>query len=182
MKTAIFINHSLVFLKRNYVEESRLTHPYKIVELTSERIGLLPTHFKKRLLREKEQSATIYGVFIDNQLAHFSCVKENPCRISEINRYFSPPAGSIYIYNCFTINEFRGKGLFTIMLGYLGQQYQMQVQYISVLSHNHLSYKVIKKSLFMEIGHIHYLKFLFLEKVNIPENIHELMMKQKVGS
>ncbi|HAS6410274.1 GNAT family N-acetyltransferase [Vibrio vulnificus] len=92
--------------------------------------------------------------------------------ISEINKHLKVP-GSIYIYNCVTKRDYRGKGLYKQALSYIVNLFSDSKHiYICSLKSNSSSISTIEKVGFEFIGSVRFVKLLCL-KIVIKEDIND---------
>lgn len=83
--------------------------------------------------------------------------------ITEVDREYSVPQNAIYIYNCFTVPEYRGNKIYPRAILYMAKSFAAtDIVQIGSLKHNIPSISAIRKLGFKEIGHFLYIKILGL--------------------
>lgn len=107
------------------------------------------------ILNEIKKGSTAYLVVSNNQICHYSFVAKSSAYIGEIKRNIILEDQTLYIYNCFTHKDFRGKKLYyltllTILSTYASSPYNCT---IASLNWNYGSISVIKKTGFLPQGH-----------------------------
>jgi hypothetical protein len=174
-----YIKHKLLILKResNFQSSNGNNNScHYIRKLNDKHLQELPKKQRNILIQELSINTNIYGIYVNGKLAHYSCVTMHRHRIGEINRIINTPNNCIYIFNCYTFPEYRGKGLYPLMLHFLKNEYKNYTQYIAVLDNNIPSLKVIKKSNFEKVGNYEYKKVLKKEKYNRSTSINYLFL------
>ena len=105
-------------------------------------------------------------VFVDEngQVAHYAFVADKKVMVGEIRRYLYLPEKSIFIYNCYTDDRFRRRGIFKAMLQHIINSMPEHEKYIHVVDKNRASKSVIKNAGFEEIGHVFFRRIVFFEQ------------------
>ncbi|EPY6470890.1 hypothetical protein ACWO4B_001520 [Clostridium sporogenes] len=181
IKRKIYIKDEILILKQQYKqEEKNLLDNIDIKILSEKDLESLSQKKFQTLRGEMAQGSVIYGIIINGQIAHYSCVAFKRHAIREINKIFILPTEGIYIFNCYTFEKYRGKHLYYIMLKFLSREYKKLDQYIVVSRYNKISYHVIKKAGFFKIAEFKYKKVFNKEEllmIDVPKEIREHLIK-----
>ncbi|EPY2271625.1 hypothetical protein ACXAUS_000410 [Clostridium sporogenes] len=181
IKRKIYIKDEILILKQQYKqEEKNLLDNIDIKILSEKDLESLSQKKFQTLRGEMAQGSVIYGIIINGQIAHYSCVAFKRHAIREINKIFILPTEGIYIFNCYTFEKYRGKHLYYIMLKFLSREYKNLDQYIVVSRYNNISYHVIKKAGFFKIAEFKYKKVFNKEEllmIDVPKEIREHLIK-----
>ncbi|EJO5346047.1 hypothetical protein NRP93_000079 [Clostridium botulinum] len=181
IKRKIYIKDEILILKKQYKKEDiNKKENIEIRKLSEKDLESLSKKKCQTLKGEIAQGSIIYGIIINGQIAHYSCVAFKRHAIREINKIFILPTEGIYIFNCYTFEEHRGKHLYYTMLNFLSREYKNLDKYIVVSKDNKVSYHVIKKAGFFEIAEFKYKKIFNKEQllmINVPKEIREHLIK-----
>ncbi|HDK7174806.1 TPA: hypothetical protein PTV31_001357 [Clostridium botulinum] len=181
IKRKIYIKDEILILKQQYKqEEKNLLDNIDIKILREKDLESLSQKKSQILKGEMAQGNIIYGIIINGKIAHYSCVAFKRHAIREINKIFILPTEGIYIFNCYTFEEHRGKHLYYIMLKFLSREYKNIDKYIVVSRDNKVSYHVIKKAGFFKIAEFEYKKIFNKEEllmIDVPKEIRENLIR-----
>lgn len=181
IKRKVYIKDEVLILKQQYKQEDiNFLDNIDIKILNEKDLESLSKKKSQTLKGEMSQGNIIYGIIINNQIAHYSCVAFKSHAIREINKIFILPTEGIYIFNCYTFQKYRGKHLYYIMLKFLSREYKNLDKYIVVSRDNKISYHVIKKAGFFKIAEFKYKKIFNKEEllmIDVPKEIREHLIK-----
>lgn len=181
IKRKVYIKDEVLILKQQYKQEDiNFLDNIDIKILNEKDLESLSQKKSQTLKGEMAQGNIIYGIIINDQIAHYSCVAFKSHAIREINKIFILPTEGIYIFNCYTFEKYRGKQLYYIMLKFLSREYKNLDKYIVVSRDNKISYHVIKKAGFFKIAEFKYKKIFNKEEllmIDVPKEIREHLIK-----
>ncbi|UJA31175.1 hypothetical protein [Clostridium sporogenes] len=181
IKRKVYIKDEVLILKQQYKQEDiNFLDNIDIKILNEKDLESLSQKKSQTLKGEIAQGNIIYGIIINDQIAHYSCVAFKSHAIREINKIFILPTEGIYIFNCYTFEKYRGKQLYYIMLKFLSREYKNLDKYIVVSRYNKISYHVIKKAGFFKIAEFKYKKIFNKEEllmIDVPKEIREHLIK-----
>jgi RimJ/RimL family protein N-acetyltransferase len=128
----------------------------------------LPTNspYCSRIGAELRSGAQIYCIYDNDNISHFSCVSRDNRYVGEINRRIKLCDGDVYIYNCYTDKDYRGKGLYAETLRHIIHKYRGRRIIIACLDGNTPSLRTIEKVGFKNCGYITYFRIFFYERFN----------------
>ncbi|MCM1990509.1 hypothetical protein [Oceanirhabdus seepicola] len=177
----LYIKNDILILKKKSHQplESKIKN-LNIKLLDKNEVLTLPNRKAQILLSDLQRGNQIYGILIDGKVVHYSCISLNSQKIGEINRIFNIPQNGVYIYNCFTLEEYRGKNLYYNMLSYLDFKFRYLNKFIVVSTKNTISHHVIKKIGFNEIAYFKYRKILNMHKLNEVKMCDEIKDKLEI--
>ncbi|WP_406768705.1 hypothetical protein [Candidatus Clostridium stratigraminis] len=171
--------------KENYSEEnldSRLQ--VNLDKLDHEDIKNINHDLRRKVLeKELKLNNTILGfICFDGNIVHYSCIAVSDHKIGEIEQDFIIPSNSIYIYNCFTEEKYRGLKLFQRMLSSINNMHSSEDKYVAVSPNNIPSYKAIENVGFYKVAQFKYKKILIWKKLYVRHLNEDLIhaFKQSV--
>lgn len=107
-----------------------------------------------RAVQEVLKGSTLYLFSNNMEIVHFSCISTEAIYTAEIKSFVRPKGSGIYIYNCLTSSQHRGKGFYTGAVSQIISDNQGVNCYITCLDSNYASLSVIKKLGFEYIGNV----------------------------
>ena len=154
----VYLNNRLLLYSSGEVDGTWSENVTEIDNLFS----LTPSsQYYSILKKELDAGAHIFCICDNDRISHFSCVSRGSRYVGEINRRIEILDGDIYIYNCFTNTDYRGKGLYAETLRHLLHKYRGRRVIIACLDGNTASLRTIEKVGFMNCGCATYVRFLF---------------------
>lgn len=149
-------NHLIIFFLLDFIgEESK-----RVISINDKYNAITNKELKEKVYKEIQSGSIVYGVFVGEELAHFSCVSKKRRYVGEIERDLIIENSDFYIYNCFTEASFRGLGLYGETLNHILYMNKGTRAIIACLEENKPSLKVINKIGFRSLGGVHFLKII----------------------
>lgn len=108
-----------------------------------------PGTFRARLSEE----TLCFVARSDGSLLHATWVTTQPTWTREVRRYFTPPAGDVYVFESFTRAEARGRGIYPLILQAIAEwsaEKRLNRLWAGVTADNHPSLRAISKAGFTE--------------------------------
>ncbi|WP_155956096.1 GNAT family N-acetyltransferase [Pseudomonas sp. RL] len=173
----VFSNRRLIFFlmgrrqhnSADQGERTSFTYIENISDLTL--IGVQHDEIYRTVVEELKGGAHTL-LFLDRgRIVNFSCLLFGGGYVGEIRRRIVLDKGSVYIYNCFTAEEYRGRGLYGSALRCLQTRFNNRPLYICCLNDNYASLKVIEKSGFERVAEAKYLSVLFFESLTVDGDL-----------
>jgi hypothetical protein len=113
VKSGIFLSQSVVDVSDS--ERTNDNAPPRVTEATRAEPGLLVSG--EEFQRRTRQGNRLYQMHLDNQLVSWGWVAGPGTRIGVLHDlYLTVPEGALYIWDCVTIPEYRGRGCFPGLL------------------------------------------------------------------
>ena len=125
---------------------------------------------KKDIINRISNGHRCFTASINSVMVGYLWVTDRDQHISEINKTYSIPAKSIYIYNVRTTKNYRNKGIFSNLLRFTCEKIKSENYkyiYTTILTDNLQSIKVFKKYGFTNIEIIKYKKILLNKQYTI---------------
>jgi hypothetical protein len=124
-----------------------------------------------RAAQEVLKGSTIYLFSENMEIVHFSCISTEKIYTAEIKAYVRPKENGIYIYNCLTSPNHRGKGLYTRAVSQIINDNQGVNCYMTCLDSNHASLSVINKLGFDYIGSVIENSTFFIRSCKLEKSV-----------
>ena len=110
---------------------------------------IIDKRISRSLAEERMANGRLFGVFVGDNIVHQSWLRFDEMDISEVNQKIKLNVNEACIYDCYTAEEFRGKGYYPRMLEFLRawlKQVGVDKVYIYVEADNKSSIRGIEKA------------------------------------
>jgi GNAT superfamily N-acetyltransferase len=129
-----------------------------------------PSTFRARL----SDASRCYGVELSGRLVHASWVTTDCAWTRELRAFICPPAGDAYVYESFTRDDARGRGVYPFALnGICAELHAEEIArlWVAVESHNAASLRAVDKAGFEPVLEISYRRRLGRLTVSVPDAV-----------
>jgi GNAT superfamily N-acetyltransferase len=117
------------------------------------------TEYENRLLK----GFLCFGLFVEEEIIHFAWIAINSLKINEIDQFLTLQNKEICIFDVFTLERFRGQGIYQFMLKYISK-WAIENDYKKIIIYsekrNYKSINAILKSGFTYYNQLTFIKLL----------------------
>jgi RimJ/RimL family protein N-acetyltransferase len=112
---------------------------------------------REEVIKRLANDNLAFVAFIDNRPAAFGWMARGKAKIGELNHEFILPIGNRYLWNFRTVEAFRGKGIYPVLIQYILQLETAKANRFWIIHapENTASLKGIKKAGFQYVGRLY---------------------------
>ncbi|CAH7020039.1 conserved hypothetical protein [Vibrio chagasii] len=120
---------------------------------------------KKIVISELQKGSIVYLLHEKNTVSAYACLASSKINIGEISAKIEVLDDEVYIYNCFTMPNCRGKGLYTKLLNVIVSDNIDNSIFIASLKSNKKSISVIEKNNFCFFDKVRFVRLFGIKRM-----------------